>query len=45
MLTYIHQSIPVCFISMAILTAALHLPRVIQGLKAQMMRIDYAGTM
>lgn len=29
---------------MAIITATLHLPRVIQGLKAQMMRIDYAGT-
>ncbi|CDS03713.1 hypothetical protein LRAMOSA01114 [Lichtheimia ramosa] len=36
-------NIPVCFISMAIITATLHLPRVIQGLKAQMMRIDYAG--
>lgn len=44
MLTSI-KSIPVCFISMAIITATLHLPRVIQGLKAQMMRIDYAGTM
>ncbi|KAI7874461.1 MFS general substrate transporter, partial [Lichtheimia hyalospora FSU 10163] len=36
-------NIPVCFISMAIIGATLHLPRVIQGLKAQMMRIDYAG--